>query len=97
MSCPVCEAPAPLGCEFCPVETPPIIDRDPGDETAAVPVPRSRSYRATYRSDIAPDFPWGGRLTFRDFIGPDGFLHAVELAELNREEGETLLNVTELT
>lgn len=36
MSCPVCDAPYPLGCEFCPAvqpkTPPPIIDRDPGDE-----------------------------------------------------------------
>lgn len=99
----------------------PLIDRDPGDETAAVPVPRrrrrprlplfhsgdpdlarkasemfgsapQRSYRATYFL-----VGTGNGICFRDFIGPDGFLHAVELAEGMREDGERLLNVRELT
>lgn len=76
----------------------PLIDRDPGDETAAVPVPVSRSYRATYSSPNGNRSSFGTHtLIFRDLIGPDSFLTAVEMAENMREEGERLLNVSELT
>ena len=49
----------------------------------------ARSYKATYQ--IADTF------FTRTIIAPDSFLDAVHVAEGQREEGETLVNVTELT
>jgi len=96
-------------CEFCPPEPDnpdfPFRDTswdDPGDENDNVVslngryspdtfVARitNRSYKASYQ--IADTF------FVRTIVAPDSFLDAVQFAEGLREEGETLINVTELT